>query len=291
MSSQRSMYPELHAGPLRVALRPDLGGAIAGFWHGEEAVLRSTEAAELQHSRLAACYPMLPFSNRIGQRRLEWQGQAYELDPDVGDNEHALHGLAWQQPWNVEREDAASTSLVLRHEAVAGAARRWPFSFDARQTFTLEPESLEVQFEVTSRADTPAPIGMGWHPYFPKRQRSRLHAELDHRWDNDEQGLPLRRFEQHSLDSDIAHIELDNVFEGWQGTARIRDERLSLRLSSSLHCLVVYTPQTKPYFCVEPVSHVSNALNMPEPESLGMRILQPGQTITAWMRLEVFGAK
>ena len=32
---------ELRAGALRLALRPDLGGAIAGLWHHGVAVLRS----------------------------------------------------------------------------------------------------------------------------------------------------------------------------------------------------------------------------------------------------------
>ena len=36
---------------------------------------------------------------------------------------------------------------------------------------------------------------------------------------------------------------------------RIRDERLSLRLTSSLSHVVVYTPRDRDYFCVEPVSH------------------------------------
>ena len=27
------------------------------------------------------------------------------------------------------------------------------------------------------------PVGLGWHPYFPKRARSRLYIELAERWD------------------------------------------------------------------------------------------------------------
>lgn len=286
-----SAHPELRAGPLRLALRPDLGGVIAGLWHGQDAVMRSTEPGQLDRVRLGACYPLLPFSNRVGDRRFDWQGTTYHLQKNVDDSEHTMHGVAWQQPWSVERQDESTVSLLFSHPSTEEATARWPFAFDARQTFSLTPESLEIQLEVTNRARVAAPMGMGWHPYFPKRERSRLHAELDHRWDSDETTLPVRRVEQPSLDSDVAHLDLDNVFEGWQGTARLRDERLSLRLTSSLHCLVVYTPQTKPYYCVEPVSHVSNALNMPNPEAAGVRTLQPGQTITAWMKLDVLDAK
>ncbi len=34
---------ELRSGDLRLALRPDLGGSIAGLWLGDVPVLRSTE--------------------------------------------------------------------------------------------------------------------------------------------------------------------------------------------------------------------------------------------------------
>ena len=51
--------------------------------------------------------------------------------------------------------------------------------------------------------------------------------------------------------------------------------------------LVVYTPQDTPFFCVEPVSHVNNALNMADPMAHGVRCLAPGQTLQASFGLHV----
>ena len=51
--------------------------------------------------------------------------------------------------------------------------------------------------------------------------------------------------------------------------------------------LVVFTPDTKPYYCVEPVSHVSNAIHMAEPAAHGLKSVEPGRTVDAWMKLEV----
>jgi aldose 1-epimerase len=92
---------------------------------------------------------------------------------------------------------------------------------------------------------------------------------------------------QPGIDADIAHLAFDNCFEGWRGPARIRDEKLSLRLSSSLPYLVVFTPDTKPYYCVEPVSHVSNAIHMSDPAAHGLRAVEPNATFDAWMKLEI----
>ena len=114
---------------------------------------------------------------------------------------------------------------------------------------------LELRLEFTNTAATAAPSGLGWHPYFPKRLRSRLHIELTDRWEADATQLPTRKVPQPGIDADVAHLEFDHCFEGWRGPAVIRDEKLSLRLTSSLPYLIVYTPHDKDYFAVEPVSH------------------------------------
>ena len=50
---------------------------------------------------------------------------------------------------------------------------------------------------------------------------------------------------------------------------------------------MVYTPHDKDYFCVEPVSHVNNAIQMADPSLHGLVALKPGDTTDAWMTLDV----
>jgi aldose 1-epimerase len=50
---------------------------------------------------------------------------------------------------------------------------------------------------------------------------------------------------------------------------------------------VIYTPRDVDRFCVEPVSHVNNALGSDDPIALGMRSLASGETTEAWMELEI----
>jgi aldose 1-epimerase len=139
----------------------------------------------------------------------------------------------------------------------------------------------------TNTGTAPQPVGLGWHPYFPKRARSRLHVECSARWDKDAQDLPVRAVPLPGLDGDVAHMDFDHCFDGWRGAARIRDERFALTLTSSLDRLVVYTPPTRDYFCVEPVSHVNNAIHMADPLAHGLRSLAPGEAMHAWMQLDV----
>jgi aldose 1-epimerase len=130
-------------------------------------------------------------------------------------------------------------------------------------------------------------MGLGWHPFFVRRARSRLHLELTHRWEAGADRIPVRRVAQSGLDADVAVLDFDNCFDGWRGPARIRDERLSLRMTSSLDHVVIYTPRDVDRFCVEPVSHVNNALGSDDPIALGMRSLASGETTEGWMQLEI----
>ena len=276
---------ELRAGALRLALRPDLGGAIAGFWHDATPVLCSVEPAQLSASRPSACFPMAPYSNRIGFRHFRWLGRDHttlaNFEPGYP---HSLHGTVWKTPWRVTGSNATQAEMAVTHVA----NEHWPFNFDATQSFELNDHALTMRLSLTNIDARVQPAGLGWHPYFPKRSRSRLHVECSQRWESDPSThLPTRRVTQGGIDGEVRHLDFDNCFEGWRGAANLRDEKLGVKITSSLPYLVVYTPPTRDYFCVEPVSHVNNAIQMADPAAHGLVALPAGETMEAWMTIEV----
>jgi len=273
---------QLQQGAMRLALRPDLGGAVAGLWFDGLPVLRSCEPQALQGVRDAGLFALVPYSNRIARRQFGWLGRRYALAPN-SDEPHNLHGTAWLDRWQVL--DRSPTRVVLQHTHPSDAS--WPFAFHVEQAFELGDDSLRITLAATNIDARQTPMGLGWHPYFVRRSRSRVHLELQHRWDTDAGKLPLRRVAQAALDADVAVLDLDHCFDGWSGPARIRDEKLSLRLTSSLQHAVVYTPRGRDHFCVEPVSHVANALASDDPQARGIVALAAGQTMQAWMQLGV----
>jgi aldose 1-epimerase len=273
---------QLQQGPLRLALRADCGGAIAGLWLDELPVLRSCDPRDLSNVREAASFALVPYSNRIGQRQFRWLGRHYTLASNC-DEPHTMHGVAWLDAWRVLRRSDDSVTLEYTHPS----DEHWPFAFHVEQTFHLQPDALRITLAATNIDARATPMGLGWHPYFVRRARSRVHLELQHRWEADATKLPVKRVPQNTLDADVAVLDLDNGFDGWSGPARIRDERLSLRLTSSLTHVVVYTPRGRDFFCVEPVSHVNNALGSDEPQARGIITLGSGETTHAWMQLDV----
>ena len=269
---------------MRLALRPDLGGAIAGLWRGDVPVLVSAEPAALAAAWPSGGFVLAPYSNRLGYRRFRWQGQDHCTAANTAISPHSMHGVVWAHSFEVLHASRTEAELHYTHAADAD----WPFAFSLRQRLVLTPEALHLHLSLTNTDARAQPMGLGWHPYFPKRARSRLHIELTDRWESDAATeLPTRKVAQPGIDADVAHLSFDHCFEGWRGAARIRDEKLSIKLSASLPYLVVYTPPTQPFFCVEPVSHVNNALHMAEPTAHGVRNLAPGQTMDASFLLEV----
>ena len=278
----------LIADDLRCDIVPDLGAAISGLWLGDVPVLRSTPGSMLTSVRESGCYPLVPFSNRIAHATLRWNGTSHPLMQNFAASPHAIHGVGWQRPWTVLEADTRFVLMSFEHTADAA----WPFAFDTSQAFRLEAGALELSLSVTNQSAQAAPLGLGWHPFFVKRAGSRIGFQATGRWEMGDDKLPTHRTVSGGLDRDCAALDVDHCFDGWSGMVQLRDELLHTRLSSNLDRLVVFTNDQRDFIAVEPVSHVNNAVNMAHATpvagpGLGVRILQPGESMTARMRIEV----
>lgn len=274
---------DLHAGALRLALRADLGGSIAGLWHRDTPVLRSVEPSQLADVEEAACFPLLPYANRLGHAHFRFRGKEQTTVAEPG-QPHSLHGVGWRRPWTIESHTAQDAVLRLVHAPDAD----WPYAFEALQHINLTPNALGVQLVFTNTGDTVQPVGLGWWPSFPKRSRSRLHVELAQRWENDDvTHLPIRKHAQPGIDGDVTHLDFDHAFEGWSGPARIRDERFSLQLRSGSSYLVVRSHPDTDHFSIAPCTHLPNAIHMADPAAHGLRSLAAGESCEMSLSLDI----
>lgn len=278
----------LRSATLVCHIKPELGGCIAGMWLGDIPVLRSTPAQDLHSVRQAASYPLVPFSNRVGQASLQWKGTSHPLVKNWAPDPHAIHGVGWERPWNLL--EATDTFALLSYEHKSDAF--WPFDFDSSQAFRLEDHALELSLSITNQSSAPVPVGLGWHPYFVKRADTRVQFEATGRWEMGTDKLPTHRAPNPGLDTACATLDVDHCFDGWSGTVHLRDSVLHSRVVSSLSRLVVYCTPESDSIAVEPVSHVNDAVNRmaqtgASADALGVCVLQPGQTFARTMRIEV----
>ena len=294
---------ELACADAEVALAPGIGGAIAAFRCGGEDVLRPSAAAALAADdvRGLACYPLVPYSNRIADAILHFAGRRYALAHNFGDHPHAIHGLGWQRPWRVVSHAAGHALLELRHAADTAAARAaWPWPFVATQFVRLAAHgggvTLLARLALRNTGQAPFPFGLGWHPYFPRAVDTRLGFRADSVWLNGPTQLPQTctavppawRFDPPRT----VQVILDQVFNGWSGTATLeRPGHLRVTLAADRSCahLVVYAPENSGYLAVEPVTHQTDAFNRSAagaPDT-GTRLLAPGRAFSCTMRLFV----
>lgn len=278
----------LREGHLRCELAPAIGGAIAGLWFDDVAVLRSVAATELASPRRGGSFCLLPYSNRIGCGQLQWDGVDYQLRTTPGDEPHAIHGVGWQHAWSVIESDDHSAALHCVHQSNDA----WPFAFEATQRLRLGKDTLSMRLNVVNTAAVPAPVGLGWHPYFVKRRSSHIHFAAREIWAVGADKLPTTREPSTGLDVNCTALRVDNLFDGWSGTAELHDELFHVQLRSNLDRLVVYTNAQQSFVAIEPVSHVSNAVQLSGQAhirlaDLGMRVLAPGEVFSAEMSIRI----
>jgi aldose 1-epimerase len=172
----------------------------------------------------------------------------------------------------------------------------WPFAFDVSQAFALQGHSLQISLSITNQSAQPAPVGLGWHPYFVKRAGSHIRFAATGLWEMGEDKLPTLRRAAPGLDTDCKHLRIDNCFDGWDGLAYLNDGLLHTRIEANLQHLVVYTHADLDVVAIEPVSHVNNALHLSshsatqlrgvdQADPLGLRVAQPGESYGVQMTI------
>ena len=286
----------LNAGRAVAGVAPSIGGSITHYHWIDGARrhewLRPASRLDLvsgMADRLA-CFPLVPFSNRIREGRFVFGRHAVQLPLNRAPEPHAEHGHGWQAEWIVV--ERASDRLAIAYDHPADA---WPFPYRARQDFMLTEDELRVTLGIENRGREAMPIGLGLHPYFPRTERCQFSARVDAMWATDAEVMPTAL-----VDADprfgggdglpIAEVILDNVFTGWRRQARIvwpeRNARLTLHADSPLDFLVVYSPAGEDFFCAEPVSHCTDAFNLAAQgrNDTGMLTLDPGASLSATVR-------
>ncbi len=281
-------------GRLRAVVRPDLGGSLQSLIYcglaGDVPVLRVPPAV-IHGVRDMGSFPLVPFSNRVAKAQLQWMGTDHPIIKMGTTEEHAMHGVVWQRPWEVL--EASDDFAMLSHEHKADSA--WPFAFDVSQVFKLDGSTLNLTLSITNQAPNSAPVGLGWHPYFAKRAGAHIRFDATSRWEMNAEKLPTVLQATPHIASPCADLDIDNCFEGWTGVAELRDQCIRTRIESNLPRLVVYTKPSIDCIAIEPVSHANNAINLAganaaELERLGVRVLASGETFSAQMSITVEAA-
>ena len=279
----------LEDGMTRLTLAPHIGGSILD-WRliaSNQPLLRNSRADALASgsANQLACYPLVPWSNRVGGGGFNGPDHWFALAPNSPPGPLPIHGSGWQQAWAVKEHSSRHACLQLDSTI--------PFAYSAQLIYTLRDGQLNIELKVTHQDKHAAWHGLGLHPYLPRTANTRLQAKTAKVWLCDAQGLPtdcvpLSAEWDFNQSNSLPQSRLDNCFTEWDGHARIIQPDLGYTLecqaSGTEYCLV-YCPPGEDFFCFEPVTHPVNAHHLPGHP--GLTLLHKGQTMGVSCKLHV----
>ena len=277
----------------KVEISPELGGAILAYEarvHDEFLPIfkNSSQASSVSES---CSFPLVPYSNRIRNGRFNWQGEEVTLPLNHLPEKHSIHGHGWQRPWQVVEQ--SETSLTLQYQHIAD---EWPFTYTSQQIFTLEGSSLTVELLLMNTSKKTMPAGLGLHPYFSLTDNTRLSCTVEQMWAVDHETMPTTLVNPPKTLNNaegllVKDSNLDNAFTGFAGAATVYwpewQAKASITTSSSCQFMVLYSPNNENFFCFEPVSHITDAINLAAKgvSDTGAKALAPNETMTVAMTI------
>jgi aldose 1-epimerase len=230
-----------------------------------------------------------PWVCRLADGRYHFNGQELQIQRMHSDGT-ALHGLLFDQPFNVVDEfaDDASAAVLLKHH-YTGYDAGYPFEFTCEVRYTLHAHGLlQVETTVTNIDDVGIPIADGWHPYFrlggrvdgwQLHFRAKAMLEFDERLVPTGRFLPFDRFNQPSL---VGDTRMDNCFlldmDGAQAACTLRNPANNITVSflpdPSYPYLQVFIPDHRESIAIENISSAPDSFN----NRMGLLVLPPGNS-------------
>ena len=232
----------------------------------------------------SSCFPLIPFSNRIANGRFSFAGEAHQIEPNHPNEKHPIHGNSWQKPWKVISQTANSCRLSLSYKP---EPKGWPWAYYAEQLIAITDDILAFELSITNTDEHPFPAAIGLHPFFSDAQSAQIEFEAETLWEHDKDILPthLRRLTSETDFSKFQFLKdrrLDNCFSGWNGATKMCwpsfNHVIEMRADPVFSNLVVYSQPETSFFCLEPVTHTNNALNLGN--NCDMDIVNPGEDLS-----------
>ncbi|WP_295805999.1 aldose 1-epimerase [uncultured Nitratireductor sp.] len=276
---------------LRVRVSPRFGTVLDGYHRNGRPFLRPFAGQGASFAPTdTACFPMVPFSNRVGGNAFAYEGREYSFEPNDA-SPFYLHGEGWLSDWTVT--ESASDAIVLTLRRTDDA--RSPYAYEATQRLTLDGSRMTMRLEVENRARHAMPFGLGFHPYFPRTPQMTLQASARSWWTEDDYHVPDRNEPlpdtvDFSKARQLPHYGLNNCFEGWDRFAALNWPEngllATIEADSVFSRYMLFSPPPDfAFLCFEPMSHTANGFH--HPNFGGLIKLAPGESMSGEMRITV----
>lgn len=279
----------IKAGKLRVTIAPEIGGSIASFdvetSRGVTNIFRPLQNFDYDRRRVLdmGCFPLIPYSNRIRDGKFYVGDTQVQIPNNCIPDPHPSHGTGWQNPWQVMSTTENSALLQLPLDSSL------PIHYGGYQDISLTPDALIINLSASNLGREAFPVGLGLHPYFPRKDTAKITANIPSEWTLDQTSMPIYHHENSNGDEfakakPAQSLKEMSAYSGWDGRAHLgwEEENISLDITTqpSLAHLLMWAPPQEDFFCLEPVSHAIDGFNLAHQghDNVGGTMLQPGKT-------------
>ncbi|CAE6920435.1 aldose 1-epimerase [Vibrio sp. B1FLJ16] len=253
---------------------------ITGYKDSEELIQ--------SHPFFSRSAKLFPFPNRLNAGCYSYNQREYKLAANFPWSEHAVHGLLYNQPFELVAHEVNSeyADATFRFET-SKLAEGYPFAFCLDIRYRINNQGvLSCHTTITNSGTEHFPFGDAWHPYFSlgcELEQCQLtmspHAELKH-----ENDLPTGQFvssNRFSSPTSLNGVNLNHCYQfsdpSEQTLMLVHEDN-----SASLHFqqregysfVQLYTPPSEPSIAIEPMTCPADAFN----NHIGLLELAPGES-------------
>ncbi|TDQ19968.1 galactose mutarotase-like enzyme [Raoultella sp. BIGb0149] len=246
---------------------------------------RRHQTPVLHENPAGGLFPMVPLANRVAGNRFSFRGREIILPNHQADARFFLHGDGWLSEWEVIERCAERCVLELHSRHSCG------FDYRAQIRYELRQGALLASLTVTHCGDEPMLYGGGFHPFFAFDRLSRMQFLASGHWPEGELHLPLSWRGELPEGGDFTQPAcgedrwLNVCYSGWNGTAVIQREVMSVTISSQTPWLMLFRMSGEPFVCLEPQSHPVNAHNVDGQP--GLVVLGPEDRVSWSLKIAV----
>jgi aldose 1-epimerase len=228
---------------------------------------------------------LAPWANRLDEDGFYANGKHYRLNPDLKNvrrdpNGNPIHGFLSYVPWEVTAVGADAGSAWVTSKLEFWKHPDWmaqfPFAHNLVMSYRLKDGTLEVHLIVENFSAEPMPLSIGFHPYFEVHDAPRdewtVHVAARQHVVLSDHLIPTGKFEPSAVPDPypLRGGQLDDVFNGLirdqDGTAvfwvKGKQQKVSVIYGPKYKVAVVYAPAGKRFICFEPMTAMTNAMNL-----------------------------
>lgn len=277
---------EIYANHIKAWVNADDGFNLCYLQYRKRTLIQFQKERFLE-GRMYGTPILFPTPNRTKHNRFVFEDQVYSAH---------MHGVVKKQPFSIESihvtNDSAELVGSIHLHPDHTMYEIFPFKCYLKVSIRVSQNEITYSYRVENRDKKNMPYGFALHPFFYRDHENyflQVHAAsmMERMPDFLPTGelLPVAGTTMDlNIPKELSKIDFDDVFTDFNRTPQVflsSDSFLMhIEMSDVFSHTVVYTPMNSDFFCVEPQTCSTDAINLynaGKKESSGLKVLRPNE--------------